>query len=336
MSSPALVARLARKRSAPRDGRTFDAEMAAILAVDDLDAGSDLRKLPLAEARAKLAEQIAIIDAEGPSDVATGRRSIKGLGGSISVLSYVPRFLSGPLPTVVYFHGGGFVLGSPETHDGFCRRIASGARCRVFSIDYRLAPESPYPAPIDDGLTALRWVFEEAEALGVDPKRVAVMGDSAGGNLSAVVALKTRQDRERPALQVLIYPATDARCGLASHRVMGEGFLLTSEMIDWYYQQYLGPDPAMRLLPDVSPLLEHDLTGAPPALVYTAGFDPLRDEGAAYAERLRQAAVFVHHQEQPSLPHGYALMTRGARAARKAVDEIVADVRAELWKGLRG
>lgn len=323
MASPFLCERLARKRSALVDGRRFDVQMAAMLAIDDLDAGSDLRRLSLREARAKLAEQIAIADRDGPGGVTVGRRSLQGLGGAIALRTYVPDDLTGTLPTVVFFHGGGYVLGDVSTHDGFARRLALGARARVLSVDYRRAPEDPFPAALDDGIAAVRWIFEHAEELGVDASRVALAGDSAGGNLSAVVSLRLRGDAHRPALQCLLYPATDARCDLPSHTSMAEGFLLTRGMIDWYYDRYLGPDRSLRSHPDVSPLLAPDVSGAPAALVYTAGFDPLRDEGAAYAEKLRSAGVAVEHEELSSLPHGFALMTRGPEAARVAVARIV-------------
>jgi acetyl esterase len=325
LTSPRLCARLGAKRSHDVDGRALDRQLAAILALDDLDHGSDLRRRSPTGARAKMQEQVCIIDAPAPRGVQVDNRSIAGPAGELRVRIYAPQGIEAVVPGIVFFHGGGFVTGDLDTHDALCRRVAVGARARVASLEYRLAPEHRFPAAVDDAIAGVRWVLAQAGELGIDPARVAVMGDSAGGNLSAVVARRMRGEPQRPALQVLIYPATDATCALASQRSMGADYFLTREMIDWYYAHYLGPDLALRRHPDMSPLLAPEVDGCPPALVYVAGFDPLRDEGAAYAERLTAAGIAAKTRELPTLTHGFALMT-SLTAAHRATLSITEDV----------
>jgi len=327
---PIVRQRLARKRGQPVDGRMLDDRAAALLALDDVMPFTDIRKMSLAGARATLAESIAMVESPPPSDVVSEDRYFRGLGGDVRVRLYAPLGMSGTQPAVAYFHGGGFVTGSADTHDVLTRKIARGAKCRVFSFDYRLAPENPFPAAVDDGLSALRWMFENAASLGIDASRVAVAGDSAGGNLSAVLSLRMRNESPRPMLQVLLYPAIDGACTTPSHRSCGEGFLLTSEVIDWYYDQYVGPDKAARLHPDVSPIYAPDVSGAAPALIYPAGLDPLRDDSYAYAKKLRAAGVEVSLRELDTMMHGFACVTGALDVARHAVDVIVADIRNKL------
>jgi acetyl esterase len=261
--------------------------------------------------------------------VTTRDFTVPGPAGSIAVRAYTPPDLPWPSPALVYFHGGGWVTGSVATHDPFCRLFAQKIGARIFSVEYRLAPEHKFPAAFDDAVAAFRWIASHAEELGADPKKIGVAGDSAGGNLSAVVSQKTAREPLRPALQVLLYPAVDARCGHASHATFGTNYFLTSQMIEWYLGHYLARDEE-RLDPTVSPLLAADFRGLSTALVYTAGFDPLRDEAREYCDRLSDAGVRARYVCQETLAHGFVLMGGAVDAARRAVDEIARDVRAEL------
>lgn len=241
---------------------------------------------------------------------------------------YRPLHERRPGPALLYVHGGGFVVGSLDSHDGACRELAARARCTVVSLDYRLAPEHRFPAAPDDVLAAFRALAAEAESLGLDRERLAIGGDSAGGNLSAVLALETRDDEVRPCFQLLIYPAVDMTMSSPSIDELGQGFFLEKPTIAWYLEQYLGD--ADRKHPRASPLFVDDLSGLPPALVVTAGFDPLCDEGAAYAERLRDAGVEVAHHHHGSMFHGFWNCTTVMREAERAFDEAVGVTRAAL------
>ncbi len=240
----------------------------------------------------------------------------------IAVRAYRP--VSGEvLPALVYFHGGGWTIGDLDTHDVLCRQLANGARCAVFSVDYRLAPESPFPAAVEDCLAATRFVFEKSGSLKIDVSRIAVGGDSAGGNLAAVVA----RHRQMPlAFQLLIYPATDQRCNTDSHRRNGEGYLLTREGIEFFRGCYL-PDKKHWADWRASPLLAASHAGLPPAFVITAGYDPLRDEGREYAERLAKAGVEVAYREYGDMVHGFLLFGGVLDSANTAVADCCAALR---------
>ena len=211
----------------------------------------------------------------------------------------------GPFPAVVYFHGGGWVVGSLFSHDHLCRALTRASGMAFVSVDYRLAPEHPFPAAVDDAEAAAAWVVANAETLGLDPARIAVGGDSAGGNLAAVVARRARDRGDSPfAGQLLLYPVTDADLDTPSYLANAEGYFLTRSAMAWYWNQY-APDLAARLHPDVSPLRTPDLRGLPPALVVTAGFDTLSDDGVAYARRLAEAGVAVEHFHYEGMIHGF-------------------------------
>jgi acetyl esterase len=246
-------------------------------------------------------------------------------GGAIRYRRYRPLGVEAAiLPTLIYYHGGGWVIGNIETHDSTCRRLANKSRCQVISIDYRLAPEHPFPTPTEDALLAFRHIRDNAAQFGADAARLAVGGDSAGGNIAAVICQTCKQTGEAmPAFQMLIYPATDARLQTESHKLFADGYFLTSELMAWFWQAYTpaGADPAdLRL----SPLLAPDLGGLPPAFVLTAGFDPLRDEGRAYADRLIDAGVKTTYVNYPGTIHGFFSLTRFLKQGLKANDEAAA------------
>jgi acetyl esterase len=226
--------------------------------------------------------------------------------GQIAMRAYRPVH-GETLPALVFFHGGGWTIGDVDTHDVVCRQLAISARCAVFSVDYRLAPEHPFPAAVDDCFLATRYVHRNAPALGIDAARIAVGGDSAGGNLAAVVALMARDSGGPPlAYQLLIYPATDQRCQFPSHERNGEGYLLTKEAVRFFRAAYL-PDRKDRTDWRASPLLAASHANLPPAFVLTAGYDPLVDEGRAYAERLAQTGADVAYKEYSDMVHGFVL-----------------------------
>ena len=250
---------------------------------------------------------------------------------ALAVRAYRP-VLDETLPALVFFHGGGWTIGDLDTHDVLCRQLAHGARCAVFSVDYRLAPEHPFPAAVDDCFSAVRYIAENHAALKVDPARIGVGGDSAGGNLAAVVALMAR-DRSGPPLayQLLIYPATDQRCEFPSHERNGEGYLLTKDGIRFFRGGYL-PDAKDRTDWRASPLLAASHARLPPAFVLTAGYDPLVDEGRAYAERLAQAGVEVAYREYSDMVHGFVLFGGAVDTANTAVAECCERLRAAFEK----
>ena len=288
----------------------------------------DFSTIDLALVRAGMAA--GVLNTGEPEAVAkVENRTIPGPAGQIPVRVYTPS-ASGPHPGLVFFHGGGFVLCSLDTHDGICRSLANAAGSVVVSVDYRLAPEHPYPAAPEDCYAATQWVAKNGSELGIEVSRLAIGGDSAGGNLTAVTALMAR-DRGGPALrfQLMIYPVTDCGFGTESYRENGEGYFLTTGMMRWFWDKYL-PDPKRAGEGYASPLRAANLSSLPPGLCITAGYDPLRDEGEAYAERLRQAGVDVRTSRYPGMFHGFLSMTAQLDQARKAVAEAGAALRAAL------
>ena len=252
--------------------------------------------------------------------------------GEVPLRLYRPAGTSGGdvLPVLVYFHGGGWTIGDLDTHDVLCRQLAQASGAAVVSVDYRLGPEQRFPAAVDDCVAATRWVRAQADTLALDASRLAVGGDSAGGNLAAVVCLVLREAGEPlPAFQLLIYPATDMRAGAPSHTSNGQGYLLTRDSIAYYRGHYLA-DAAQWTDWRASPLLAPDHRGLPPALVLTAGFDPLRDEGDDYARKLSLAGNRVLHRCVPSLIHGFLNMTGAIPAADAAMKALHRDIREQL------
>lgn len=257
--------------------------------------------------------------------------SIPGPAGLIPARHYRPDAdaVGGPTAILVFYHGGGFTLGSLESHDDQCRLICRDGGIHVLSIDYRLAPEHKFPAPVVDAFAAYRWAVDNARELGIDPKRVAVGGDSAGGTLAAVVSQLARdEDVQLPALQLLLYPATDYVNTTHSRTMFADGFLLTERDLDWFRRNYLEGVDVELSDPRVSPLLADDLSGLPPALVVTGGFDPLRDEGNMYAEAMRAAGVVVDHRQFDSLVHGFATFFPLGGDSAAATTEMISALRA--------
>jgi acetyl esterase len=265
-------------------------------------------------------------EVEGPDVAKVEMKEADGPAGTIPVRVYTPDG-DGEMPGLVYFHGGGFVVCDLDSHDVTCRELANGADCVVVSVDYRLAPEAKFPAAPEDCYAATKWVAEHASELGIDVDRIAVGGDSAGGNLATAVALMCR-DRNGPTLthQLLIYPVTDNRCDTLSYKENGVGYFLSADMMRWFWHHYLesesdGDNPL------ASPLRASDLSGLPSATLLTAEYDPLRDEGRAYAERLQAAGVQTTHTDYPGVFHGFFGMTSQIPRARQAVDEACAELR---------
>jgi len=324
LSLPPLLRRQLTGPAISRRGQQLDPQVQVALTLNRLMG----KKSPdeVGPERARLDTDVTAAQVvDGPARVASIEE--RGLAGR-PVRIYRPIGEEQPGPALLYVHGGGFVVGSLDSHDAPCRELAARVPCTVVSLDYRLAPEHRFPAAADDVLAAFRALGAEADSLGLDPSRIAVGGDSAGGNLSAVLALDTRGDELRPCFQLLIYPGVDMTMSSPSITELGTGFFLESQTIAWYRDQYL--DEADRRHPRASPLFVEDLSDLPPALVVTAGFDPLWDEGEAYAHRLREAGVEVAHHHHPGLFHGFWNCTTVIREAERAFDEAVGVTRAAL------
>ncbi|MDB5449725.1 MAG: esterase/lipase [Phenylobacterium sp.] len=286
-----------------------------------------LDALPPEMVRAGYRMQRQTQDQNAPKDVETRDLTIPGGGGEVAARLYVPAGAPTPSGGLVYFHGGGFVIGDLETHDGHCRRMAAWSACRVLAVDYRLAPEHPFPAGHDDALAAVKWAFDHASEIGFDPKRIAVGGDSAGGNLAASVALDLKDDPHRKiAFQLLLYPGIWPQQETASRQAL-DGPVLTREALAWFDKLLaaIGHPHAHRAF-----LAARDVAGAPPALVVTAGHDPLKDEGRDYAERLRAAGVDARHVEYPSLVHDFYIMADVSPAVAAAAQETAVALKAAL------
>jgi acetyl esterase len=290
------------------------------------DGRPKLHTLPYAVGRQAVDKMSEDSEADPPQVGEAIDGDFAGPGGKIRFRRYRPQGAAGgPLPTLIYYHGGGFVIGNLETHDSTCRRLANKSRCQVISIDYRLSPEHPFPASTDDGVAAFRHIRDNAASFGVDAARIAVGGDSAGGAIAAVVcqAVRDAGDSQGPAFQMLIYPATDSSKQSASRVAFAEGYFLTRDLMDWFWKAYV---PAGTNLADLrlSPLLAKDFKGLPPAFVLTAGYDPLRDEGRAYADRLIDAGIKTTYVNYPGTIHGFFSLTRFLSQGLKANDEAAA------------
>jgi acetyl esterase len=302
---------------------TLDAHFAALLDAQAEAAKAQplppLDQLPPEMVRAGYRAERQAQDQNAPRGVETRDLMVGGATGEIPGRLYRPAGVGDPSGLLVYFHGGGFVIGDLETHDGHCRRLAARSGCRVLAVDYRLAPEHPFPASHDDALAATKWAFDQASDLGADPRRIAVGGDSAGGNLAASVAIDLKDDPAyRIAFQLLLYPGIWPEEETKSRGEL-DGPVLTKAAIAWFDKclAALGHPHAHRAMLGRA----KDLKGVAPALIVTAGFDPLKDEGRDYAARLRAAGVEAHHVEYPALVHDFYIMPDVSPAVGRAAAE---------------
>jgi acetyl esterase len=290
---------------------TVDSQLQTILV--ELNKGPSLRELPLELLR----QGYPVPKAPDVALAEVVNRKIQTPAGELPLRIYYPR-ITGQMPALVYYHGGGWVLGNLDSHDALLRNMALAADCMIVAVDYRLAPEHRFPAAMDDALEAVKWVHANAAALGANPLRIAVGGDSAGGNLATVVALRVRDEGGPPlCAQLLIYPITQVRSPASGSMLTnGKGYFLQADDMTWFEDLYLGDfDGAAH--PHVSPLAAQNLRNLPRALVITAGFDPLLDQGNAYAARLREAGNECSHSHYESAIHGFFRMP--AEVSRRAV-----------------
>lgn len=310
------------------DGRILDAR-AQLLAAQGARQPS-ITTLDPVTARSATSEGLALLDGAPRAGVEVQPLEVPGPGGPLDARLYLPAGTSGPLPGLVFFHFGGCVIGDLDTCDTFCSMISDIAGIAVLNVAYRLAPEHKFPAQVHDAVAAYRWAQDNAEDLRMIPGRIGVGGDSAGGYLSAVVAQAAKSKGfAAPALQLLIYPVTDWGWKGGSMESCANVYPLTAEIMDWFGAHYLN-NPSERDDVRVSPMKEHDLSGLAPAIVVTAGFDPLRDQGSAYAEKLKAAGVSVVYSCEDTLPHAFTAMTGVIPAANAACEKIARDIGAAL------
>lgn len=302
----------------------LDPQVESLLAEMAQIPATPLNQLRVDQARRQMA--VATAGLGEPQDVVSVEDiPINVDGGNITLRVY--RSSTDVSPAIVYFHGGGWVLGGIDTHDAYCRALANAAAAVVVSVEYRMAPEHLFPVAAEDCYAATKWVSENSEEIGAQAGRLAVAGDSAGGNLAAVVALMAR-DRGGPEidLQVLIYPITDHDFETPSYRECGEGYMLTRDSMIWFWDHYC-PNLGQRDSAYASPLRAADLSGLPPTLVQTAGFDPLCTEGDAYANKLKEAGVRVIHGRYDGMIHGFTRRFAGLDKATDALEEFAAAFR---------
>jgi acetyl esterase/lipase len=326
---PGVQVRLSGRPPVRVDGDTLAPEVQLTLSL--LERTSEPRPETLSPAEARqVRRRLAAVYGSKPVEVGVVRELEIDAGvPPLRARHYAPSEPAGPHPLLVYYHGGGFTYGDLDTHDGICRMLCRHAGAHILAVDYRLAPEHPFPAAVEDARAALRWAYVHASQLGADPDRIGVGGDSAGGNLAAVVSQLAAQDGG-PALvlQLLIYPATDFTIRRRSRELFGEGFLLSNAEMDWFETNYLGAARAQASDPRASPLLAEDLSGLAPAFVVTAAFDPLRDEGEEYANALRDAGTPATLRRFPGFTHAFIGAAGVSRTCRDALVEIAGATRA--------
>ncbi|HEY3839706.1 MAG TPA: alpha/beta hydrolase [Bryobacteraceae bacterium] len=304
----------------------LDPKIREILEQVEATGGPPLETLSPPEARQAAIDGLAEWRGDAETVAGVENRTIPGPASNIPIRIYNPEGQA-PFPALIYFHGGGWVVCDLDTHDIICRAITRRSGAVVIAVDYRLAPEHKFPAAVDDCYAATCWVATHAAELGIDPRRIAVGGDSAGGNLATVVSLRSR-DEFGPAiaLQAMVYPVTDlSSFDTSSYREFADGYSLTKVEMEWFRDHYLN-QPEDGRSPHASPLLAPDLRGLPPALILTAEFDPLRDEAEAYAKRLQEAGVPVKCTRYPGMIHPFFSLIGGVRQSLEAIDEVAAAV----------
>jgi acetyl esterase len=334
---PKWQIRLSGRRPVTLDGLTLDPQVQLMLALRSRVVTEPLTALSPEVARARVRREAAAIAGRPVPVGSVTDLVVDGAEGPLRARHYAPIQPDAAAaserqaqPLLLFLHGGGFVICDLDTHDQVCRMLCRYAGIHVLSVDYRLAPEHKFPAAVDDARAALRWAFAHAAALGADPARIAIGGDSAGGNLAAVTAQAAARDGgPAPALQLLLYPTVDRGRPYPSRDMFAEGFFLTRAEMNWFDEHYGIPE--QRHDPRRAPLRATDLSGLPPALVVTAGFDPLRDEGEAYAEALAAAGTKVTLHRKASMIHGFLNMSDICSSARRATIEIAEELRTQMY-----
>ncbi|MFE3293592.1 alpha/beta hydrolase [Rhodococcus sp. NPDC059234] len=325
LSLPSGIVRRLAGRPVEIEGNILDPEMQLVLTLRKIE-GAAIEERPIPGGRRALVDAAKAVGGDLPIGAVTDL-DIDGPGGPLRLRFYTPRNLAAVSPALFFIHGGGFIYGDLESHDAMCRFLAERAGVRVVAVNYRLAPESPFPAAVDDVEAAYSFVTANATGLGIDPDRIAVGGDSAGGNLAAVLAQRATRAQvgAPPVFQLLIYPAVDFAVKRPSRTTFATGFFLNKRFTDLTEASY--PPAGVDLTDPLLSPIYGDLTGLPPTYVVTAGFDPLRDEGDDYAEKLRQAGVAVQHVREPGLIHSFANMVGVGRSGPEAMGRAAAALR---------